>query len=176
MKKIAILIILLLAAPQVFGKTETKSDFQRDLELAELGNPGGQFRTGARYLNGDGVETDYDRALIWLEKAAAQKHSNALYDLGYMYLYGVGVETNFIKAADYFEKSKKGGFLPAYYIMCVMYYDGAGVKQDMSEAYKNCKKAADGGYAPAGRIMDNATKTIVPFKDEDANGRALKDK
>lgn len=162
MKKLLFLTIFVFSGFSVWGQTA----FQDDLSLAELGNAGGEFRTGARYLNGDGVEENHEMALFWLEKAAAQKHANALYDLGYMYLYGVGVGVDFLKAADYFEKSKKGGFLPAYYIMCVMYYDGAGVKQDMKEAYKNCKAAADGGYESAGRIMDNATRTINPYKNE----------
>lgn len=162
MKKFLVLFILLLASSSVFAKT----DLEQDMELAKLGNAGGEFRVGARYLNGEGVDTDYEQALYWLSRAAAKNHANALYDLGYMYLYGVGVSVDFVKAADYFEKSQKGGFLPASYILCVMYFDGAGVKQDMSLAYRNCKIAADGGYKPAGRIMDNATKTINPDKNE----------
>lgn len=49
--------------------------FQR--EQAEKGLPSFQYELGARYMNGDGVETNRALAVQWLQKAAAQGESRA---------------------------------------------------------------------------------------------------
>ena len=43
---------------------------ENDLKLASLGNSGAAFRLGSRYLNGEGVEKDYEKAKYYLELAA----------------------------------------------------------------------------------------------------------
>lgn len=150
MKRILIIFLVLFFSNIAYGS----SDFEKDLELAKLGNAGAQFRVGATYLNGsDEVEIDYINAYAWLLRAAEQNHANALYNIGYMYLYGVGVPVNYIKAAEFFNKSKDNGFLPAWHILGIMYYDGAGVEKDIEKAKKYCQKAADGGYKPAEEML-----------------------
>lgn len=135
--------------------------FKKDMELAELGNSGAEYRIGSAYLNGQGVDKDYDKAFFWLEKAAAKNHANALYNLGYMYLYGIGCERDYKKAFGYFDKAGKLDFVPAYYIMCIMYYDGAGVKKNLKRAYKYCSMALDKGYKSDTVTLDYDNKSII---------------
>lgn len=132
-----------------------------DEELAVMGNSGAAFRIGARYLNGDGVSKDYEKAKKYLEMAASKNHAHALYDLGYMYLYGVGVDKDYMMAFDYFQRSAEFDFAPAYYIMGIMYYDGAGVKKNDKKAYEYCKKAFEKGYKTSVVELDHKNKTII---------------
>ena len=134
---------------------------ENDLKLANIGNRGAAFRIGARYLNGEGVEQDYEKAKYYLERAADKNHSHALYDLGYMYLYGIGVEKDYMMAYDYFERSKDVGFVPAYFIIGLMYYDGAGVKKKDKKAYEYCKTAIERGYKTNNIILDHKNKKIL---------------
>jgi hypothetical protein len=50
-------------------------------ELAEQGDPYGQYHLGLRYAIGDGVEKDLAKARDWLTKAAAQGQSEAAEEL-----------------------------------------------------------------------------------------------
>lgn len=140
--------------------------FENDMKLASIGNSGAAFRLGSRYLNGEGVDKDYEKAKYWLEKAADKNHSHALYDLGYMYLYGVGVEKDYLMAYDFFERSKDVGFIPAYFIIGLMYHDGAGVKKNDKKAYEYCKIAIERGYKTNTIILDHKNKRIVIKEDK----------
>lgn len=139
-------------------------DFQKDLELAELGNPGAMFRIGSLYLNGNArlnIAVDYEKAKLYLEAAASKNHPNAYYSLGYMYLYGLGYERDYSKAHSCFEKASKLNFAPAYHILCVLYYDGIGVEKNMKKAYNLCSKAAELGYNLKNIALDHMNKAII---------------
>ena len=155
-------ILLLMLIPVIVYANQS---IENDLKLASLGNSGAAFRLGSRYLNGEGVEKDYEKAKYYLELAAEKKHSHALYGLGYMYLYGIGVQQAYLMAYDYFEQSKDVGFVPAYFIIGLMYYDGAGVKQNDKKAYEYCKTAIDRGYKTENIILDHRNKKIIIKKE-----------
>ena len=64
-----------------------------------------QHTLGLLYINGDGVQKDYDKARYWLERAALANHPMSLYDLGVMYRNGEGVDRDIQKAIVLYEKS-----------------------------------------------------------------------
>lgn len=161
MKRLIFLLVLYLVCSIVAYADDT---LKSDEELALMGNSGAAFRLGARYLNGDGVEQDYEKAKYYLEAAALKNHAHALYDLGYMYLYGVGVEKDYLMAFDYFQRSTEFDFAPAYYIIGIMYHDGAGVKQNHKKAYEYCKKAFEKGYKTNVVELDHKNKKLVIIK------------
>ncbi len=157
------ILFLLLFPVIVYGNEALESDIQ----LANIGNSGAAFRVGLRYLDGNGVEKDYEKAKYYLKIAGDKNHANALYNLGYMYLYGIGVDKDYMIAYDYFEKSKNQGFTPAYFIIGLMYYDGAGVKQSHKKAYEYCKTAIDKGYKTENIILDHRNRRIVIKSDNE---------
>lgn len=161
MKKLIFSVMLCLIFPLI---TYAEDSLKGDEELALMGNSGAAFRLGARYLNGSGVEKDYEKAKYYLEMAALKDHAHALYDLGYMYLYGVGVEKDYLMAFDYFQRSTDFDFAPAYYIIGIMYHDGAGVKQNEKKAYEYCKKAFEKGYKTDVIALDHKNKKIIILK------------
>ncbi len=158
MKKLIILLTLLFSVPYT---AFCEQSIEKDKQLSDMGNSGASFRLGSRYLNGEGVEKNYQLAKHYLELAAEKKHAHALYDLGYMYLYGEGVQKDYLMAYDYFERATDFGFAPAYYIIGIMYYDGAGVKKNDKKAYEFCKKAIDNGYKTKSITLDHKNKRII---------------
>ena len=76
-------------------------------ELADKGHPEGQHRLAMMYRFGLGTETDYEKAVEWLFKAANQGFQDSQYALGLMYRNGWGVSKNEEVANFWFEKAKE---------------------------------------------------------------------
>lgn len=83
-----------------------ESLFQSNPELA---NPNSQYSLGLMYTNGDGVSKDMDTAIQWLQKAAAQDHSEAQYFLGELYRNGNGIDSDHNKAKFWLAKAADKG-------------------------------------------------------------------
>ena len=58
-----------------------------------------------------GVPQGYTKALEWLEKAAAQGHASAQYNLGLMHSNGWGVLKDDTKAVEWYRKAAAQGDL-----------------------------------------------------------------
>jgi len=56
---------------------EAKEAFEKLLKAAERGNANAQFNVGRSYLTGEGVWQNDMKAAEWIEKAAAQGHTEA---------------------------------------------------------------------------------------------------
>ncbi|MBE2983209.1 SEL1-like repeat protein, partial [Enterobacter hormaechei] len=82
-----LLILLLLSGNNTAYASEKISALEED---ASRGDVEAQTSLGIIYLNGDGVEKDYSKAKLWLEKAAGHNNQNALYSLGVIYSFGYG--------------------------------------------------------------------------------------
>ena len=54
-------------------------------DMANQGYPTAQCILGMKYWYGDGVESDVNKAIEWLKKAAVQKHENAVKNLADLY-------------------------------------------------------------------------------------------
>jgi hypothetical protein len=62
------------------------------------GDPAAQERLALSYLEGWGVDRDYDKARDWYEKAAAQDDPGGHFGLAVLYALGWGVPTNEVEA------------------------------------------------------------------------------
>jgi TPR repeat protein len=56
---------------------EAKKKLQWQMERAEKGSDPAQYALGMRYLNGDGVEKDLEKAKKWLSEAAKNGNADA---------------------------------------------------------------------------------------------------
>ena len=81
------------------------------------------------------------KAKQWLEKAAAQNHVEALYELAIMYRRGEGVEKDLQKAAELFEKAAVQGHAGSQDSLGNMYFAGEGVEKDRQKARELWEKA-----------------------------------
>lgn len=59
---------------------------------AYRGDAQAEYIVGVSYLKGDGVEPDYDLAVVWLKLAVRQDYKPAMRALADCYDYGWGVE------------------------------------------------------------------------------------
>jgi hypothetical protein len=72
-----------------------------------VAGPAGEVRTplvdkGLRFLHGEGVERDIDRAIIYFCAAASKSDADAAFELGWLYLQGRGVVRDEALAAGWF--------------------------------------------------------------------------
>jgi hypothetical protein len=114
---------------------------------ADLGNPQAQFQLAAAALRGEGVPEDRKLAKSMLEKAAAQGHAGAFYNLGIMAI-DADIQ-DFKAAAAWFRKAAEGGNMDGAYSLAVLYREGRGVPQDIKEAARWLRLAADDHIAAA---------------------------
>ncbi len=78
-------------------------------EKAAQGDMASQRQLGVMYLLGQGLDSDYDVALEWFNKAAAQGEDIAQYQLGFMYAEGKGVDQNNLQAHMWFSLAAQQG-------------------------------------------------------------------
>lgn len=115
--------------------------------LADEGDAAAQFKLGRLYLNGKGVEKDYEQAANWLRKAALQGHAGAQSNLGALYSRGEGVAKDYPEAAAWLRKAADQGHPVAQFELGLLYVvGGGGIPQDYTEAVVWIRKAADQGY------------------------------
>ena len=96
-------------------------------------------------MNGDStIAQDYAIALKYFEDAAAQKHVNALNNLGEMYRLGKGVPINLNKAFSLYEKAAEQDCAVAQFNLAECYEHGYGVLKDDPKAIEWYEKAALG--------------------------------
>ncbi len=76
---------------------------------AHAGDPEAEYKLGAAYYEGDGVERDYNMAVAWLHKAAEQDNPEAQYGLFKMYTYGQGVDIDYDYAATMLHSAAENG-------------------------------------------------------------------
>jgi TPR repeat protein len=119
---------------------------------ADAGDRQATFALGVTLLTGaPGVAKDRAAAKVLLEKAAAQGHAGALYNLGVMAIEGEGSGPDFAKAAVLFRRSAEAGDDDGSYSYGVLLRDGRGIPLDIAGAAHWLKKAADGGII-AGQV------------------------
>ena len=154
---IALLLVLCLSQPAWCGDIEGIAAYNRgdyatafkELKpLAEQGNAAAQYFIGQMYANDYGVSQDYEKALYWHEKAAAQDDIYAQIMLADLYL---RTEIQDYKKAAYWQKklAEQQGFAINQYNLGVMYDKGQGVPQDYQQAAYWYEKAAEQGSADA---------------------------
>ena len=84
-------------------------DYPRAMAAYKVGGEGGdamcQYQVGIMYCYGQGIDADYEQALPWIQKAAAQDHPNAVGSLGTMYDNGEGVAPSWRRAREHYERA-----------------------------------------------------------------------
>lgn len=126
-----------------------RADYQRAVAiwrpLAESGDNDAAFNMGQAYRLGRGVPTDLATAQMWLERAAANDHTDAQTTLGLM-LFGNGNHPDGLK---WLTKAADKGDPRAMLIYGTALFNGDGVSQDQVLGYALVSRAAAQGLAPA---------------------------
>jgi TPR repeat protein len=138
--------------------------FNEQLDSAEAGDPDAQYEVAIMYLNGRGVEQNFDETMRWLERAAGngseqassklrriqgQKkkftstlkraesgNSKAQYDVGMMYLKGRGVKLDAATGRQWLEKAAAQSHEKAVTRLAILLLKGEGGTPDYGRARK----------------------------------------
>ena len=114
---------------------------------AERGDRQAQFALGVAHLNGSGAPKDRKAAREWFQKAAAQNHGGALYNLGVLAI-DADIQ-DFAGAAALFRKAAELGDMDAAYGLSVFYREGTGVPRDRAESIRWLQRAAQESHVAA---------------------------
>ena len=143
---------------------------RRFTRAAEAGHPGAQYKLGDCYLKGLGVPkvtgTD-NRAFVdrsvgigWCERAAAQRHPEALLKLASVHLKGEVVEKDFAAAADHLRAAAAAGSTEAKVRLGLLLIEGVRVPRDLVAAVQLLESAA------------TATREGSGGRDESSHGQS----
>ena len=115
-------------------------------ECARLGNARAQFVMASNYYNGEGVEKNYDLAIMYANLALEQKYIYAWRRWGKFYRDGLAVPQDYDKARSCYEKGAKMGDYNCYNKVADMLYHGWGYPVDYEGSVEYFRK---GEAAPA---------------------------
>ena len=148
-------VILVLSAPQVGSGETQKRQMAEVLAQARTGDATAQAEAGVRYLLGDAVRRNYERALEWLTMAASQGFSDANCWLAWMYSQGWGVSKDEFEATRLYRSAAEGGSVSAQYSLGFRYAQGIGIAANSAEAIKWYTRASEQGNADAMMALGN---------------------
>ena len=128
-----------------FREKDYNKCYQLSIQNPE--NPIAQYYLGVLYHNGFGIDNNYQEAVKWYKKSAAQGNEMAMNNLGSLYQGGKGVNQSMKEALKWYLKAADKDFAPSITSVGYFYEDGVGgLKQSYEEALKWYLKAANLGY------------------------------
>jgi hypothetical protein len=116
---------------------------------AEAGDSSAMVELGMNYAYGRGVPKDYQKAVIWLQKASDAGDAAGMNNMGVMYANGYGVPKDCQQAAAWYHKAAEAGYSLAMANLGSMYENGKGVPRDSQQALSWYRKAAQEGSTSA---------------------------
>jgi len=108
---------------------------------------------GMRYLLGQGVEQNNEKAFYYFSKAANEGDPFAENELAYMYAAGKGTKRDYAQALRWYQRAAKHGLASAQYNLGLMYLMGLGTQPNKMLALKWFKTSATHGFEPARRAL-----------------------
>lgn len=139
-----------LARGSLAGTTGNSRDFWL-MKAAEWGNAEAQCQLGFNHFSGIFMHYDFERALTWFSKAAAQNHPEAMYWLGSIYFEGWKVKKEQRRGAKLMVAAADAGHERAYMMAYFIFETGAGlgiIDRVRSRAYlQKAAESADPMYA-----------------------------
>jgi uncharacterized protein len=120
---------------------------------------------GRAYEKGDGVRQNFEAALNWFRKAAAQGDGTAENNLGVMYFFGEGVPRDKEQSLHWYRLAAKHGNAEAMFNVGAAYFNGDGVGISDIDAYAWFLLAGDAGSA-AGDDAARRSAATMPASDK----------
>lgn len=143
--------------------------FECYMKAAEMGYTDAFYNVANAYLNGEGVERDFDKAFEWFQKSVASGDSYAKLKLAECYKRGAGCQRDYAAAMALYQQVAGDKSLKRYsfadvaeYEIGNMYLKGLGVEVDLRKAYDYFKLAASHDNRAAENALNN--KKFRDFK------------
>jgi hypothetical protein len=152
--------------------TNRKPDaLQKDIQMAESGDPAAQARVAARYENGQDLSQNCFEALRFYRKAAEQGYLQAQYNVGRMYYSGACMGKNLSEAARWLQIAAERGYPEAQRVFGTMCFNGEGVSCNRVTACMWTILAASRGNAEANKFLRLMTSELT--RDELSAAREM---
>jgi len=133
-------------------RTRNENTFKKNqdnYESAERGDANAQFQLGVQYMQGQGVERDYEEGIRWLSEAADQNHESAqLYLQLWDNDFEVGQQGDSI-GVRWLKEAARALNVDALYRLGFLYESGRGVIANEVEANKWYQLAVSQGHQEA---------------------------
>ncbi len=136
--------------------------FECYMKAAEMGYTESYYNVANAYLNGDGVERDFDMAFEWFQKAVDSGDTYAKLKLAECYKRGAGCERDYAAAMALYQQVAGEKSMKRYscvdvaeYELGNMYLKGLGVEVDLRKAYDYFKRAASHDNRAAENALNN---------------------
>jgi hypothetical protein len=134
---------------------------QKDIQMAEAGDPDAQVRLAARYEQGQGLPQNCFDALSLYRKAADQGSLQAQYHVGRMHYSGECMGKNLGEAAKWLQTAAERGFADAQRFFGRMCFNGEGVTRDRVTACMWMILAASRGNEEAKNLLRFMTSELT---------------
>lgn len=128
-------------------------------KAAQNGHRGSEYILGVKYLQGEGVKTDYQQAFSWFQKAAQQGDAAAQFNTGLMYEQGAGIAQDMKLAIDWYQKAAAQGEAGAQFNLGNKYLFGTNIAQDTNRGVDLIQTAAKSGNPAAQTMLGNMLTT-----------------
>ena len=135
------------------------NDIARLTPLAEKGDTKAQYELANMYMDGRGVEQDFNRAIQLYELSANQGLADAQHYLGVIYDKGRGASQDDAKARTWYRLAAEQGIAISQYAYAGFLLQGRGGAQDRGAAIEWLKKSADQGYKEAARALRDISQS-----------------
>ena len=145
--------------------------WSQELEEKAQTNPHAQVVVGCYYLNGDGVEKDYGKAVYWLKKSLTDDNQDigrAYNNLGYCHEHGLGVPQNMEQAFSYYYKAAHNNDNASYVNLAECYEQGKGTQVNLDSALVWYQKGIEWGTKGGERKSKVRCGYIFAFEKNDA--------
>ncbi|PKY48148.1 HCP-like protein [Rhizophagus irregularis] len=140
----------------VFELYQKASKLENNIALFDLAN---------MYIDGEGVDKNYDKAFELSKKLAEKEYSGGINLLGYCYDNEIGTDIDKEKAVELYQKAANLGNCLAMYNLAHMYSDGEGVEVNYNKSFELLEKSAEKGYSDAismlGYCYSNGIGTVT---------------
>jgi putative methionine-R-sulfoxide reductase with GAF domain len=146
------------------------TDVNRVLNRGNAGDPIAQYEMAVRYADGEGVPQNYQDAMAWFAKAAANGNEKAQWKLGLGYIKGIGVPHDEREAVIWFKRAANRGDIRAQSALSDVYLRGRGVPRDYVRAYTWANIAAGLGENDNDRLKAIRSR-MAAIQIEDADRR-----
>src|SRR3546814_20173327 len=100
------------------------------------------------YLQGQGVERDFEEAFFWAHKSAESGSAEGQNTLGVIYLQGWGVESDVYTAASLIRAAAEGGNAAAHNNMGTLCETGIGLRSEERRGGKECVRTCRSRWSP----------------------------
>ncbi len=136
--------------------------FECYMKAAEMGYAPAYYAIAAAYLDGEGVERNFDKAFEWFRKASDSGDTYAKLKLAECYKRGAGCKRDYAAAMALYQQIAGEKSIKRYscadvaeYEIGNMYLKGLGVEVDLRKAYDYFKRAASHDNRAAENALNN---------------------